>query len=233
MDKAQIKQILLMQIKEQGESGFHIKDRVIYSGMSYGHKFDPDMSDVAILFYQAVYGISQEELLDLNNRNFKGDTMNTSIKYYKTNREEWQKNKYCLANFWILPMDLGRTPVRHLDENGIKMCKHSKIGKIHDYMDVFLGKLNENKELYYKLYEEYFNRLGIRRNFFIQDMADKHFLGKGYIKNGKILMLDKSEFKANEYLPWKERLDIRADLIAEFKQKALSDLFDRELFSSN
>ncbi len=140
----------------------------ITSTQLYKSNFDPDMSDVAVKFYKILYG---EDILDngkLKSKEFAGDTMcsfNTvanlvpeagKSKKQRTEYEKWPdylKDYYdfyhCLANFWLLPMWVGRSyptmPEQH------KWASKSAFG---DYMDRFLTLLN-NDDSYEKFIDQY------------------------------------------------------------------------------
>lgn len=106
----------------------------INTGQKYYSSADEDMSDFAIGFYNILYkeSLNSNPILKndgyLLNKEFAGDTMNSvntienitpgAGKTIKERTEEgkWPEylqnyhDKYhCLANFWLLPMDVGRT----------------------------------------------------------------------------------------------------------------------------
>ena len=91
----------------------------IISGQRYKGCSDEDMCDFSIEFYKVIY---EKDILENPNitQMFAGDTM---IDHYK--RE--LTNYHCLANFWILPMNVGRS------------CRQLNRAKLH--MDLFLEKL--------------------------------------------------------------------------------------------
>ncbi len=170
---------------------------------NYPQNLDEDMSDFSIGFYSILY----KELLNGNsvlneddnlyNDEFAGDTMN-SFNYIanitpnagksrkeRTNQKEWPeylqqyfKEYHCLANFWLMPMEIGRT----LNN---KWCKGCYDNKVHDYMDRFLLLLKLNFETYKNMYKEYFG--GIKE---FEQFADMNFLMNSYI--------DK-EYRISEY----------------------------------
>ena len=155
---------------------------------------DEDMSDFSVGFYEIIY----KELLNgnpiINNKNdglfdrrFAGDTMNSfetianlipeagDCKKNRTPCTKWPKflqnykmQYHCLANFWILPIEIGRM----IDKNN-EICKASYDFGIQDYMDIFLNKLKEKQiEIFTR---EPFN------NF--HDFAKVHFLIGSYVYN--------------------------------------------------
>ncbi len=145
------------------------------------------MSDLSIGFYKIIYDkILYDSILndkgDLFDTNFAGDTMNSfnhianmvpecgKSRKQRTPMEEWPSyvvdyfNRYhCLANFWILPSDVGRTLKGVLNK-----ALYAK-----DYMDRFLMMVHDWYEGKYinKPYNNYFSK-------FIswEDFLEKHFL---------------------------------------------------------
>jgi hypothetical protein len=111
-----------------------IEDDKVLSGQKYYSSADADMSDFAIGFYEIIYKeiLKGKPILgqkgSLRNSEFAGDTMNSfntianctpgagKSSRLRTEKEEWPEylrvyhsQYHCLANFWILPMDIGRT----------------------------------------------------------------------------------------------------------------------------
>ena len=210
--------ILLLPIEKQKMDSYKIEEKVIYSGTKYGTKFDPDMSNIAIKFYSVIYGIEEEKLLSKSEGFIKGDTMNTSSPYYKPPRElteQWDVDKHCLANFWILPMNIGRTPVRYLSEEQKLYCKHSKKSRIHDYMDVFLEFLKDHIDDYFCEYNKYFDELKVSKENFVDEFSQAHFLKNGYyeINIVKEKEIDKTTLR-NGYDLWRNAIEERAREIA-------------------
>lgn len=130
-------------------------------GKPFRYKFNPDcdMSDFAIGFYQILYKdiLGKNLVLSENdgffNKEFSGDTMTT------TSVLKGLKDKYhCLANFWLLPMHIGRTS-RSTPSELRKWSKTSDVYPIQDYMDRFLILLKQNYSTYKKLYKDYFKEI--------------------------------------------------------------------------
>lgn len=220
----ELEEILLMSIeKKNGISDFYIENETIYTNQKYKGKFDHDMSNVAVIFYSILYSLSFDEIL--NNDEFKGDTMNSSLRYYKPSpekKDEWNKRKHCLANFWILPKDIGRT-VRELTGGQQKYCKHSTKSKLHDYMDNFLSFMSGNLDYYFSNHKEYFDKLSIHKDNFLEDMSSIHYLEDSYIIQNRVLKIDKN-IKDGVYGNWDRRLNKRAHLISHSdKWKELYD----------
>ncbi|NLJ95156.1 MAG: hypothetical protein GX326_06690 [Clostridiaceae bacterium] len=166
------------------------------TGKRFRYSFNPDcdMSDFACGFYEIVYKdiLDGINLIDddgnLTNQNFAGDTMN-SFNYIanitpgagkstkqRTDQREWPeylkqyyKEYHCLANFWILPMEIGR-------KVNNKWCKGSYDNKVQDYMDRFLKLLKDNFSEYKTLYRNYFSNINC-----IEGFTEVHFLFGSYL----------------------------------------------------
>ena len=113
----------------------------------FRYKFLPDcdMSDFACEFYEIIYrdifnGLKVVSDTDGNviNKQFAGDTMTTVSLLPKLTNQY-----HCLANFWLLPMELGRT-------SQTKWCKTFKDSNVKDFMDRFLLLVKYNFETLYK-----------------------------------------------------------------------------------
>lgn len=164
--------------------------KYITTAQRYKNNFDPDMSDVAVYFYKIIYGL---DILDnngwLKDKNFAGDTMcsfNTIAnrvkgagisKKQRTEYKEWPdflKNYYdfhhCLANFWLLPKQVGRSYPTMKEK--YKLLSKSKSG-FNDYMDRFLEFLkNDNSfENFITEFELYGKKFGNFKTF-----VDSHYL---------------------------------------------------------
>lgn len=187
--RKQVYEILLMPIKcdKYKYNQVYRQDDVIYTGQQYEKCSDADMSEFAIGYYEIIYRSvlgSNRILLDdgsLRSYEFAGDTMNSfntvankvpgagkSKKERKTiprnvwpqHLQKYELNYHCLANFWLLPLEVGRT--------GKPMSKAS-VAK--DYMDRFLKFYRANSKLYKEKYKEYFLGFGEFEKF-----AERHFL---------------------------------------------------------
>lgn len=154
----------------------------IISSQKYRNALDPDMSDLAIEFYSIIYSdiLKSQEILKekgaLENYDFAGDTINSfnsiannvagagqSVKQ-RTEKKDWPEflqeyydQYHCLANFWILPMRIGRT--------GKKL-------NYYDSVDIFLNRLKEEYSVLGK-YADYNERLKLPDEF-----LTKHFIEK-------------------------------------------------------
>lgn len=189
--KDQIIEILLMPIYcDKKYDRISRVDNKIQTGQKYYSKPDEDMSNFAVGFYDIVYKniLNSKPILEDNgcllNKEFAGDTMNSFNnianktpgvgKSYKTraDKEYWPEylrnyhSKYhCLANFWLLPMDIGRTIIGELN----------KSAKAKDYMDRFL-KIVHSEIKFDECDREYFRCFKSWSEF-----TDKHFLINSYL----------------------------------------------------
>lgn len=191
-----VKKFLLTPIFRDYTNQIKFHNGIIGSGQNYDHEFDPDMSNIAIKFYKIIYDIdiinndgsiigSESEGIDTR---IAGDTMcsfNTVANKFesagncKANRtpypcwplslQRFRILYHCLANFWLLPLNEGRTL------NG----KY----KVKDYMDKYLKQIKNNYTNYFKSYKTYINQFDSFETF-----SKKHFLiDSNYISNDKIV----------------------------------------------
>lgn len=131
------------------------------------------MSDFAIGFYEIIYkdNLVENNILHdkghLINKQFAGDTMNSfnhianltpgagNTKSKRTSQERWPYylkeyyDKYhCLANFWIIPMRIGRL--------GAKLNRY-------DSVELFINRIKDEEKIL-KTYNQYFEKL-TKNNF--------------------------------------------------------------------
>lgn len=123
--------ILLTQIvSNKASNAIVMKDGCIISPQKYVGGEDSDMSDIAVEFYKIIYGF--DEILTAEgsfvDNAFAGDTMHsfnsvanitdgagnkkaerTDISCWPKYLQDYYHFYHCLANFWIIPMSLGRT----------------------------------------------------------------------------------------------------------------------------
>ncbi|MEA4922925.1 MAG: hypothetical protein VB031_06105 [Eubacteriaceae bacterium] len=159
------------------------KRGTVLSGQKYYSNADEDMSDFAVGFYEIIYkNILKENVLDTEGHlyfeEFAGDTMNSfqsianitpdagNTKNNRTDYKEWPSylqyyhdNYHCLANFWLIPMKLGR--------------RSMKLNKF-DSLDLFLDALEEDYDGEISCYEEYRNSISTFESF-----CEIHFVGPG------------------------------------------------------
>ncbi|MEE0687042.1 MAG: hypothetical protein UEA60_10405 [Lachnospiraceae bacterium] len=109
------------------------RDKVSHKLFRYDFNPDCDMSDFACGFYEIIYKsiLAGDVLVNNNNgcmvnKQYVGDTM-TSVSLLPGLYEKY----HCLANFWIIPMELGRRS-NHI------LSKTSKRYNVQDFMDRFL-----------------------------------------------------------------------------------------------
>lgn len=197
---------------------------------NYQQGLDEDMSDFSIGFYSILYKdlLNGNSVLNeddnLYNEEFAGDTMN-SFNYIanitpgagkstkqRTDQKEWpeylqqyHKEYHCLANFWLLPMEIGR-------KVNNKWCKGSYDNNVEDYMDRFLKLLKDNFPEYKTLYRNYFANINC-----IEGFTEAHFLFGSYLYGN----LDIYEFSNNncdgEVIINKvqDRIKLRATMISK------------------
>lgn len=228
--RQQVYNILLTPIQCEKHSGFNDKRIIIElgnlgniinttqtywpeykdrdTGNPFRYKFTPDcdMSDFACGFYEIIYYdiLNGNNVVDsngcLSNTCFAGDTM-TSI-----SKVPGLKNKYhCLANFWLVPMELGRKSTH-------KLSKTSYYYRIDDFMDRFLLILKYKFSEFKAEFPEYFSKID---NF--NKLVDIHMLRESYLdKNYCILQYsDVINHETEEYL-W-ECIKKRAEFISNSK----------------
>ncbi len=132
-DRNWLRKMLLTPIRRKGRKVLEIDDKdnvILSSGKRYKTR-DPDLSDLAIEFYEILYG--KKMLKDRHFRcdDFAGDTMNSfnsvanqffdgSPKRCKERKkaeengklppclQEYFEGYHCLANFWAIPKAIGR-----------------------------------------------------------------------------------------------------------------------------
>lgn len=201
-----IADILLMPIevltRSKMDRMIHFADQngKIETGMRYipsgsnSSSLDCDVSDIAMDFYNVIY---KKSILEKGKRNivsneFVGDTMNSIHK---------DINYHCLANFWILPLDMGR-----------RIGKNSK-ARMGDRMEFLLLDLKNDYEYYRRLHPDYFD-------YFVDydKFCEKHFLEEAYFDDGEFVSTLKK--KKVERIIKK-----RAEAIAKQKLEELEKLF--------
>ena len=153
-------EVLLMPIDVvKGNNSIKIVNGRIKSTQSYRGS-DPDMSDAAVEFYQIVYGrrIEKNGVLADDEKNFCGDTMMSSKSLKRLySLENIEDKTHCLANFWILPMDVGHSSP-WTGRRGLMYL--SKSAKCCDDMCSFLDFYIKNIESYNKEYSNYVKVFG-------------------------------------------------------------------------
>ncbi len=200
--KDDVKRILLtsIEVKKDLDNISLYRCKKILSGQKYVRDPDPDMSDFAIQFYEIIY--DDLIILDadgyLNKNDFAGDTMcsfdtianripgagksratRTDYKVWPPYLQKYYNMYHCLANFWLLPMEVGR--------NGNKLSK-SRATK--DYVDRFIKYYREYLSCYECKYDDYTKKFNYEDDFF-----EKHFL----VGENNFVRLIKNEYIVNEF----------------------------------
>lgn len=200
-----------------------------YGNVRYEFHPDPDMTDFACGFYEIIYDDileGEKKIVDkdgnLSNRQFAGDTMN-GFNYIanripqagETTKKRTPQNKWpdylqkyhiqyhCLANFWLLPMEIGRKNKKNLSKGYYYGAQ--------DYMDKFLMQVKDVWSDYVQY--RYFQKI---KNF--EKFAKINHLVGSYIYS------DMSVFEYSEKTPeeiicfLQDRLRLRATAISKSEQ---------------
>lgn len=227
----QVKEILLMpidSIKHSYKTEISRKNDIIISTQLYGTKYkralDPDMSDIAIEYYEILYKdtiLKDRKLLDndgyIRCPEFAGDTAFTVKSLYGTfiRKEALTKknlcsilsetsNKlHCLANFWIIPMEHGRTT--------------QKLNS-YDSPDFYLSIIRSDYAAFMTGFPSYFSQD-------LSDLIDAHFFEEDIVRRRMIINKDERIFGA--YI---DAIDNRASAIAVEKEDELWDCFNKHGF---
>lgn len=194
--KNEVIKILMTPIKVCGRNSgipnIYMEKKVIHSTQTYESSFDEDMCDFAVGFYEILYKslLKEKKILHqkkLVNNAFAGDTMNSfntianrvpeagKSRKQRTCEKVWPEylinfkdHYHCLANFWLLPMEIGRKSNHQYSKT---RCK--------DYMDRFLNIISKEygKVKVLKTYGDY------------DKFKAVHFLEGSYIgaEDGKVL----------------------------------------------
>lgn len=229
-----LKRILLLPIELDAKiDGYSIKENCIVSGQTYKRNakgeiaindLDCDMSNVAVDFYSVIYGIDKKELNSIEYGWIKGDTMNTHIRGRKPKPENisegektWGRKYHCLANFWVLPDEVGRK-TRGLSEEQQKYTKHSSTSRLLDSMDLFLIFLEKNYDYYFNNYSNYFSKIGIQdKNNSIDMFKSVHFLQEFNPNSNIFKSNSQKNWRENVYDTWDKNINARATAIAGAK----------------
>ncbi|MBQ9870792.1 MAG: hypothetical protein IJM27_02580 [Eubacterium sp.] len=214
-----IRKLLLMPIVcDKKIDHVYRVDNTIYSGQQYySNADDPDMSDIAIWFYEKIYSIDQILKKEDNGKYyfktpcFAGDTMNS----YRTvskgadedNKEKWFTEYHCLANFWLLPKDIGRFSPHWSDKRCAGIAKKGK----NEFLDVFLGNYyNRRKDYEQAGLKEYIDKFSSKED----DFKRNHYLPED---------VDFSGDSNNKINKMREFIKERARIIAEQMCEILYD----------
>lgn len=148
-EQRQVYKLLLTPIEcDKKASGMSLKDGKIFSGQTYISSYaDPDMSDFAVGFYEILYRdvLDNGEMLDshffFKNTDFAGDTMNSfnsianvtpgagtnaderpPFEKWPIFLQEYSRQFRCLANYWVIPMKLGRQSMKFNRYDSVDLC---------------------------------------------------------------------------------------------------------------
>lgn len=211
-----VKRILLTPISvSKNKNEIILKNNIIETPQKYLGCLDPDMSDFAVGFYKILYKL---EIINgcghLVNTCFAGDTMNSfnsianispgagKSKKTRTKEENWDNllrkyfaNYHCLANFWVIPLDIGRK---------------SKKLNYYDSMDIFLE--TTQKKGYLAIFGAYSDYCNWIKN--IDDLSKKHFLNSYFPTNTIKYAANNINWKTLIYQA-QSRVEARATEISE------------------
>ena len=211
----QVRKILLMPVEcckdyKDGSIKINKEDEKIISSQMYypqyikpdtGKPFrypnwnpDEDVSDFACGFYEIIYKeiLSGHTIIDkfgnLSDKQYCGDTM-TSVSKIPQLKDSY----HCLANFWILPMNIGHTS-SFTNENLKKWSKTSDYYKTEDFMDRWLLLLKYQ----FADFKENFSYFNNFKNF--EEFADIHFLRGSYVDDNYNIVEYSSNYRSKEDL---------------------------------
>lgn len=162
--------------KSRGAPIIQLRGSVIETTQTYVGCLDADMSDFALGFYEIIYKeiLGNHHIINsagiLQNSCFAGDTMNSfqsianitpnagrskrtrsPITDWPIELQKYQRQYHCLANFWILPVNIGR--------------KSMKLNKF-DSMDIFLNQVKSNYESVFKQHHNYYSQISNPKDFY-------------------------------------------------------------------
>lgn len=214
----------------------------ILSPQRYCYGIDPDMSDFAMGFYEVLYGdtlLAGQKLLRSDgfvaDVELAGDTMNSFNTVanivlgdvdskHRSPESKWPEDLRLfhrrfssLANYWLLPMRLGRT--------GTKLNRY-------DSVDLFLDRLKSEFPLFQS--EERISYRGFQANNYFRKFRDyDDFCGIHYVSEGieaeKLLTLYRNKDDCPTIITAMiDSIEMRAKQIAETETVSLAlwDYFD-------
>ena len=262
--KEQLEKILLMPIYVDKLGLITKEKKILKSSQIYRRASDPDMSDLAVAFYEIIYKnilpINEQgkvRLLskyDLKNRFFAGDTMNSfntiagnmihtlnfSYSHIPIKKNYWMPDdsegrmklilesdakkstkelflKYyylyhSLANFWVIPMEMGRMSSKKMPGD------ETVISPQQDYMEKFLKKVKEKwdelaNSSESKPKDDFLNYF--RKFNSYEDFLEKHIIEEGFYSNSPS---DKTNSKGN--LEEEEAVCILKGIITAIENRA-------------
>jgi hypothetical protein len=135
------------------------------------------------------------------------NSYNTVIKGASDNiKKFWNNHYHCLANFWVLPTQVGRS---------CRKCNKAAGG---DYMDIFLGKYLHDENFYGQFQENYD---GYTRRFPRESFAELHMI-EGIYTEKQIVKETKDKGKENSK-PSQIRDDLNKTVVLEPLDEHLAD----------
>lgn len=229
--REQVKEVLLTPIIcQKRNKGIFLDNGVINSNQQYIRRADEDMSNVAVAFYNIIYKdiIPQNSILDgkfLADNNFAGDTINSyrSIArlvdfeqcdfHIKEMVEEYYKSYHCLANFWVLPMKIGRQLPAKLNK--------------YDSIDIFLEqiscleKYNNKIRKQYDLYGQKISCSNFKKIHFLQSYNEEKNFGNYYQRKDVAYIINRAKTMINNRALEISNSDKAKDLYLDFCEKKL------------
>lgn len=219
--KDYVRKILLTPIECRKRELVHKESGRIVSGQDYIRMADEDMSCLAVGFYEILYQdwLEQMPLLDsdgyVTSIQFAGDTITSfntianlvpqagSRVASRTPRDTWptflqdyERAYHCLANFWLLPLPIGRSSKKH---------------NYYDSVAIFLKKLDQTFTTYKETYPHYFRKIQD-----IESFCQQHFLD--------VTLLQQADEEANLYKSKQAEVLIdQANKMMEARAQAIAD----------
>ena len=238
-----IKSILLMPIRVESNSVMKKSGRnVIIDSknnqiLSIAKSKDPDMSFIALEFYKILYDFNDENC-------FSGDTMNSFniVSRYASDdkKQDWGKSYHCLANFWVLPKEVGRTCIGELAKASggrpSRTIEYFNTGK-KDFMDRFLSYYFKNFDKYSKEYSVYVDKFP-EDSFAALHYIDGIYMDQTFDNDQSIKLFsyikDEDNFveSVNDVISeMQSRIELRAEKISESDKgiRLFDDLFKKFL----
>lgn len=213
-------------------------NKIILSGQKYGSIADEDMSDFAIGFYEIVYQglIPDKKLLKedggLLNMQFAGDTMNAKVYCGKDvdANSSWKSKYHCLANFWLLPVNVGRSSAKTPKDD--RKYSKSKNG-INDFLDIFLEYYSDKYKEYADKYGDYINCMAQDRD---EDKNSEHTDIGAFYKNhcllGSFVEEKDDRYEITDFSSGNKKLDICEKVWDLIKRRAgkLAEEYGEQLY---
>ena len=209
----------IVATKNINEIGIYLKGdkKIILSSQAYEGNPDEDMCDLAIGFYEILYKLKKGEILkqlgSVEEWTYAGDTMNsfkTIAKFSSVDkRNEWNEVYHCLANFWMLPGNIGRKTNKDSKNSTGKYANPITIKSFNtgrrDFVDRFLEEKHKDD---------------------LVEFSKKHFINEIYISNNKIKYFSKVDEGCTSF---QEAIDSIIDtMISNICKRAVAIVCDDE-----